>query len=825
MLNTAAIVWKSGKVSTKNTTLYTHKQRISVKILNLRFFPVLLALIPVCVFLNALYSGFVYDDIGIIEDNYFIRSLHNIPKIFSKDYFQLSHELTYRPVVTLSYFIDYAIWHLNSFGYHLANVILHTINTVLLYFLLVWLIRIRSAALLSAVIFSIHPCVTEAVNAIGYREDLLVTLFSFSSFLCLIRSGREYPVLYGNKFSHLSLQGERTQGGSDQSLQSGRPAWKVWTCYAFSLVFYLLGLFSKETALVTPLFIILYWALCVRRGIPPSHPAQRRGGVSSAILLPDNYKFSHSLKVKWLFYFFNYYLGYILISLFYLWIRFFILKNPLEVSAGYIKGSITVNFMTMVKILASYIKLMFLPIHLSADYTIAPVLSAFDVSFIISIILLVTTGIIIFKVINTTISFSGLSKDRMYGLFMLCFFLSLLPVLNIVPIGHIMAERYLYLPVAGFCAVIGGLLLCRFPVYGQPPPMDINGVHSFNLYNQSATVFKGERHNTPNKTRSFDSGFPGIPKYTSIRYALIISLISIVSIFFVTRTILRNRDWRDEYTFWTKILEEQPQNYDAHNNLGNYFYKQGKLDKAVSELEEAVRLKKNYPEGHNSLGTMYIDKGFIDKAISEYTEAIKYKPIFPEAYYNLGNACIKKGLVDDSMAFYRKAISMGMYNPQVFNNLGSAYMKKGMINEAEKQYKKALLIYRDFAEVHSNLGYIYTERGDLGKATLELKEALRLQPNHANAHNNLGAIYCQEGLWDKAQDEFLLAVKLDPKNASAHKNIGVIYFTRGDKQRAKEHFIQMLKYDPNYIKDRDIFTIVLQLGLVKEINPENENKM
>lgn len=823
MLNTAAIVWKNGRVSTKNNTLYTHKQRISVKILNFRFFPILLVLVPVCVFLNALYNGFVYDDIGIIEDNYFIRSLQNIPKIFSKDYFQLSHELTYRPVVTLSYFMDYAIWHLNSFGYHLANIILHTINTVLLYLLLVRLIRVRSAALLPAVIFSIHPCVTEAVNAIGYREDLLVTLFSFLSCLCLFLSSQKYPILYGNTFSHLSLQGERIQGSNGQSLQSGRSAWKAWTYYILSLAFYLFGLFSKETALVMPLFIILYWVLCMRRCIPSSHPVQRGRGVSSAILLPNNHEFFHSSKTKWFSSFFNYYLGYIVISLFYVWIRFFILKNPLEVSAGYIKGSITVNFMTMVKILASYIKLMFLPIYLSADYTIVPVLSAFDASFIIGIILLVTTGIIIYKVIDTTIPFSRLSKNRMYGLFMLCFFLSLLPVLNIVPIGHIMAERYLYLPVAGFSAVMGGLLLCRFSVRGKKfSSMNINDAHSFNPCSQSALIFKGKQYSRPNKTRGFDSGFSGISRYTSTSYALIILLISIISIFFTTRTVLRNRDWRNEYTFWAKILQEQPQNYDAHNNLGNYFYKQGKLDRAVSELEEAVRLKKNYPEGHNSLGTMYIDKGLVDKAIFEYTEAIKYKPIFPEAYYNLGNACIKKGLVDDSMTFYRKAISMGMYNPQVFNNLGSAYMRKSMINEAEEQYKKALSIYKDFAEVHSNLGYIYTERGDLDKATLELKEALRLQPNHANAHNNLGAIYCQKGLWDKAQDEFLLAVRFDPKNASAHKNIGVICFTQGDKQRAKEHFIQMLKYDPNYIKDRDILTIALQLGLVEEINPEKE---
>ncbi len=807
---------------TKDNTLYTREQRISVIILNSKLFPVLLALVPVCTFLNALYNGFVYDDIGIIEDNYFIRSFHNICKIFSKDYFQLSHELTYRPVVTLSYFIDYAVWHLNPFGYHLTNIILHTINTLLLYFLLVWLIRIRSAALLSSLIFSIHPCITETVNAIGYREDLLVALFSFLSCLCLIRSSQGYLASHGNKFSHLSLQGEKTTENKNQFLRASTK-WRVWSYYALSLIFYFLGLFSKETAVVIPMFILLYWALCMRRNLFTTHTIQRKTMTSPALLLSNDSKSFQPSKREWFYYFINYYLGYILISLFYLWIRFSVRKNPLEVSVGYIKGSIAINFMTMVKILASYIKLMFLPVHLNADYTIAPVLYAFDTSFIISVILLVAIGIIIFKFINTTISFPDSSRDRIYILFMLCFFISLLPVLNIVPIGHIMAERYLYLPVAGFCAIIGGLLLCRFPVYKQQEEQSENiyNIHDPVSCGLQVAIPKAERYREPNKIRNSDSGFSEIPERTSVKYAIIIPLILIICVLFTTRTFLRNRDWKNEYTFWTKILKEQPQNYDAHNNLGNYFYKQGKLDRAISELETAVRLKKNYPEGHNSLGTMYIDKGFIDKAISEYAEAIKYKPVFPQAYYNLGNAYIKKGLVDDSIIFFKKAIDMGMYNPQVFNNLGSAYMKKGMTNEAEEQYQKALSIYKNFAEVHSNLGYIYTERGDLNRAVLELGEALRLEPNHANAHNNLGAAYCQQGLWDKAQNEFLLAVRFDPKNASAHKNIGVIYFTRGDKQRAGEHFIQMLKCDPNYLKDQGILAIAMQLGLVKEINPKD----
>ncbi len=729
----------------KNTT-HSQATHSPVARLNPKLLYILLSLIPLCVFLNTLQSGFVYDDIGVIEDNYFIRSLQNVPKIFSKDYFHLANELSYRPVVTLSYFLDYAIWRLNPFGYHLTNVVLHTINCFLLYAVVLQLARMRSVALLSAILFSMHPCVTEAVNAISYREDILATLFIFLSCLCLILSRK-----------------------------------KVY--YALSLLSYLLSLFSKETAIVMPLFILLYWAFFMRKHHPSFRPV-REGTVSfpSASHLNGSESFSPA-KSRWVRDFINYYLGYILISLFYVCIRFIFLKNPLEVSVGYVQGSIAINFMTMVKILASYVKLMFLPFHLSADYTIAPVLSVSDTSFITSLILLAAAGIIIFKTIQRITSLPVSNRNRIYSLYMICFFIALLPVLNIVPIGHIMADRYLYLPVAGFCIVISGLLFHE--VITQPP---VNKQEKFPVY----------LHMMLNK------------------YTFAIPLISIICVFFITKTVLRNRDWQNEYAFWTKILREQPQNYDAHNNLGNYFYKQGALDRAIYELEEAVRLKKNYPEGHNSLGTMYIDKGLTDKAIAEYVEAVKYRPTFPQAYYNLGNAYIKKGRVDDSITFFNKAISQGMYNPQIFNNLGSAYMKKGMMDEAVVQYQRALSVYKDFADVHSNLGYVYTEKGDLDRAMFELREALRLQPSHANAHNNLGALYCQQGLWDMALDEFMKAVRFDPKNASAHKNIGMICFTKGDKQRAKEHLLQMLKCDPNYLKDAGIYAIVSQLGLIKE---------
>src|SRR3970040_2079056 len=104
----------------------------------------------------------------------------------------------------------------------------------------------------------------------------------------------------------------------------------------------------------------------------------------------------------------------------------------------------------MSKVLASYMKLFFVPVTLCADYVIPYSTSLFDTSFILSLLLLVAVIVIVYRLFFS-------SKILFFSVVWL--FVSLLPVLNIVPIENIMAERYLCLPIIGFCMVIGNLFV------------------------------------------------------------------------------------------------------------------------------------------------------------------------------------------------------------------------------------------------------------------------------------------------------------------------------------------------------------------------------
>src|SRR3990172_10667433 len=155
----------------------------------------ILVLVIVClsqfVYLNSLSNQFVYDDKFTIVTNYFIKTWNNLPSLFNKDYFKFSGELSYRPVVPLSYFIDYTLWKLNPFGFHLTNTLLHTLNSVLLFLLLKRIFNCQTTSFLATLIFSCHPVLTEAVNAISYREDLLATTFFIGAFLLYMKTSKD----------------------------------------------------------------------------------------------------------------------------------------------------------------------------------------------------------------------------------------------------------------------------------------------------------------------------------------------------------------------------------------------------------------------------------------------------------------------------------------------------------------------------------------------------------------------------------------------------------------------------------------------------------
>lgn len=141
---------------------------------------ILLLILVAVPFATGLPHGFVYDDHGSIAENPFLGEPSSIQEVLTlQTLTDSSVPDGRRPVVILSYLFDRAVWGLKPFGYHLTNLLLHLV-VVALVFLLVRRVqpeRGPSLAFATALLYGLHPVLTETVQCPAFREDILLTLF------------------------------------------------------------------------------------------------------------------------------------------------------------------------------------------------------------------------------------------------------------------------------------------------------------------------------------------------------------------------------------------------------------------------------------------------------------------------------------------------------------------------------------------------------------------------------------------------------------------------------------------------------------------------
>ena len=171
------------------------------------------------VYLNALQTPFIYDDHRTVTENFSIRDFRDWQAVL------LFQPL--RPVLNVSYAIDYAIWGANPFGFHLTNVLLHIANVLLLF-------RIAGGlgviGFTTALLFAIHPMMTSAVTYVSGRSEVLCATF----FLAALISARRGLI------------------------DGGRRWWILTTS------FWLLALATKEIAVMFPIVVLGYERFVLR---------------------------------------------------------------------------------------------------------------------------------------------------------------------------------------------------------------------------------------------------------------------------------------------------------------------------------------------------------------------------------------------------------------------------------------------------------------------------------------------------------------------------------------------------------------------------------
>ncbi len=483
---------------------------------------------------RTLDNPFVWDDPFLITQNHFIHNNANLKEIFTRKYFTQTIEISYRPVNTLTFFADYAIWKNQPFGYHLVNLLIHLFNSILLFAIGARLLRRPWLGLGLALLFSVHPILTEALNGVTFREDPLCLLFMLLSF-----------TLY------LGEPGDERAG-------------PFRTC--LSILMLLAALFTKETAVVFP-GIILASELFLREKPSPVKAFAR------TIL-------------------------YCVPAVFYLYIRFGPMRGAGEVAIHH-GGGAGATLILMIQAWARYLTLSFWPARMCADqeFAVAPMWS--DPATGAALFLLIAA-------VGCAIIISMRSKRAAFGA--AWFVLMLLPVSNIIPIGVVMAERYLYIAMPGLLIFIG-------------------------------FVFKDMLLENN--------------KYPSLSRVIVVALVCASIIAGISGTSKRNRVWDSEVQFWEAACDCAPSSARALVNLGTAYINNNRDDDAGAALVRAVRLAE---EGRqidlrygslfravDNLGIVFAKKGQMQKAIELFDISSRLNPNSPFSFFNLGVAYFKTG--------------------------------------------------------------------------------------------------------------------------------------------------------------------------------------
>lgn len=161
--------------------------------------------------------------------------------------------------------------------------------------------------------------------------------------------------------------------------------------------------------------------------------------------------------------------------------------------------------------------------------------------------------------------------------------------------------------------------------------------------------------------------------------------------------------YKDEGTLYRSILARNPDAWLARSNLGILLARSGRIEEAIAQYEQALRLYPENAEAHNNLGNALVRTGQLDRGAAQYGEALRLQPHFAEAHNGLGNALFKQGRFAEAAAEYREAAREAPAVAEIRFNLGLALYRAGQAAEAAGECEEALRLRPDYPEARQVL--------------------------------------------------------------------------------------------------------------------------
>ena len=669
---------------------------------------VLLAVATLAAFRQLRRHDFLtYDDRAYVTENIHIR--HGITMDAIRWAFTTGYASNWHPLTWVSHMLDIQLFGLDPHRHHLVNLLFHTANTLLLFYVFQRMTKAPWKSAFIAALFALHPLHVESVAWVAERKDVLSTLFWMLTMAAYVHYVERLPAPLPSPGGRGGIPTRQREGGSLGS-------------YLAVVLFFALGLMAKPMLVTLPFILLLldYWPLGRMSGIGPRYAPQmpdakfrnscpdvhlvpasvERSGSgirASASVAPEPFSTkkknkkssSRSAAQRAAQSSVRIYpefgvspqspipspqssvlrpLLFEKIPLFALSALSCIVTFIAQQKGGSVRSIQTLPISPRIaNAFVSYIDYILKtiwPSGLAVFYPYPKAWSFWQTAGAALLFLAITVGVVL-----------AAKRYRYLLVGWLWYAGTLLPVIGLVQVGsQARADRYTYIPLTGlFIMAAWGIpellgtwrhrkkslipssaliLACCFIITGTQLGHWLN---SFTLFDHAANVTSN------NYCAFFNRG---------IAY----------------RTI---NDYEHAIMDYDRAIQSYPKFAHAFNDRGNAYFKLGNIEQAINDYDMAISLIPEFAEAYNNRGFAYRRLGNYAQAINDFSRAIDLDPEYAVAYYGRGNSYYNLGNLWQAISDYDKAIGADPVYPDAYNNRGLAYSKLGEGEKAVEDVKKA----------------------------------------------------------------------------------------------------------------------------------------
>ena len=708
---------------------------------------ILPGLVVLLTYFPSIRYDFVWDDLiflPVYRNPYSWQQAIFQPFVMSSNYF--------RPLGVLIFISELRIGGLDPSLFHFTNLILHTINTVLVSLLaLIILLKIAKVNKLAlhglplaiGLIYGLHPVLIEGVVFVSSLFDLLITMFLLLALLAdQTVKGKIRPILLGGLFLLACLAKEMA------------------VAFVLALPFWHLAFASYDEA-----------------ALPEAQSNPNRF---------DGWKYLLRQIEKNI----SIYVALFVAGLIYLTIRYaslgYIIQSQPKIALR--TGNMLQQFLLVAKSVATYLLLIIWPFNLLSPIHFSEMpIPASDFSAWLSVVLLVllVAGLIVL-----------VRRHRVAGYLGVGGVLALLPVINILPLelngGALVAERFLTFPLTIFALTLGAWAF-DFSQTGQNGegaqnftllhPLPIAAIYGV-MFVWLATCFATIYSTLPNwrdnlslwtwaAARAPRSAVPpsNLAKYYN-----------------------EHGQYETGLTYAQDAITLNPADGISWNNLGVALFNLGKYSEAQNAAQRAVDLEPQSPLFLNNLAATLLAQGNVSEGKQILLEkVIQLDPYSPDAHINLCMVYLLEDRPDLANQYIQKArqllppdqvnktqpLLVKTLQPERWLKLGDLLMRQGDYASAAGAYDQAGQLGAPLADVANGLSLALIELKDWDNAQFILDQAIESSPLDARLYNNLGVVAREKGDLEAARQFFQKAVELDPDWDMPQQNLRILLFGSG----------------------------------------------